>query len=204
MASNSVTVSPRKRVHEPDMLWAEANSQEKEQSTPENRGEMSNAFSTFSLLQRRHGKAKKARKARRTIRFCECPGRSDIRRVYKCELHKIKTEYPYIHEGSPDGVVEWTDESSKSKKDPKVATTRAKTVAVVITSSDPSLKVQVITNYEDRYPEKTSIIERQHDIANKNYQYYLSVQEKSTPNAEECTWSSDNEWDPNKMPNMEI
>ena len=124
--------------------------------------------------------------------------------MHKCELHKIKTEYPYIHEGNPDRVVERTDESSKSKKDPEVATTRAKTVAVVITSSDPLLKVQVITKYEDRYPEKTSIIERRHDIANEKYQYYLSVQEKSTPNAEECTWSSDDEWDPKKMPNMEI
>ena len=204
MASNSVTVSPRKRVHEPDMLWAEANSQGKEQSTPENRGEMSNAFSTFSLLQLRHEKAKKARKARRKVTFCECPGDRDIRRVFKCELHKIKTEDLYLLEDSSDEVVKQIDEPPKSKEDPIVATASTQTVAIVIESPVPLSEVRVITNYEHRYPEKTSVIERRYDAWNKKYLYYLSVQEKSTPNAEECTWSSDDEWDPKKMPNMKI
>ena len=91
MASNAVTVSPRKRVHEPDILSVEVKSQEKEASTPENRGEMSSAFSTFSLLRQRHEQAKKAKRTKRKVTFCECPEECDIRRVFKCEPHKIKT-----------------------------------------------------------------------------------------------------------------
>ena len=206
MASNAVTVSPRKRVHEPDILSVEVKSQEKEASTPENRGKMSNAFSTFSLAQRRHEQAKKAKRTRRKVAFCECPGECDIRCVYKCELHKVKTEDLYLPEDSPDKVVEQIDEPPKSKENPIVATTRAQTVAIVIKSPDPLLEVRVITNYEDRCPQKASVIERQYDAWNKKYLYYLSVQEKSTPrqDAGECTWSSDDEWDPKKMPNMEI
>ena len=204
MASNSVTVSPRKRVHELDMLSVEVKSQEKQASTPENRGKMSNAFSTFSLLRQHHQQAKRQKKARRKVTFCECPGDRDIRHVFKCGLHKIKTEDLYLLEDSSDEVVEQIDEPPKSKEDPIVATASTQTVAIVIESPVPLSEVRVITNYEHCYPEKTSVIKRQYDAWNKKYLYYLSVQEKSTPNAEECTWSSDDEWDPKKMPNMEI
>ena len=121
-------------------------------------------------------------------------------------LTKSKPEDLYLPEDSPDEVVEQIDESPKSKEDPIVATTSAQTVAIVIESPVPLLEVRVITDYEHRYPEETSVIKRQYDAWNKKYLYYLSVQEKSTPrqSAGECTWSSDDEWDPKKMPNMEI
>ena len=180
MASNAVTVSPRKQVHKPDILSVEVKSQEKEASTPENRGEMSSAFSTFSLLRQRHEQAKRQKKARRKVAFCECPGDRDIRRVFKCELHKIKTEDLYLPEDSPDEMVEQIDEPPKSKEDPIVATTRAQTVAIVIESPVPLLEVRVITNYKDHCPEKASVIERQYDAWNKKYLYYLSVKHPKT------------------------
>ena len=163
-------------------------------------------FQHFRYFDSVTSKQKGKKKARRKVTFCECPGERDIRRVYKCERHKIKTEDLYLLEDSPDEMVEQIDESPKSKENPIVATTRAQTVAIEIKTPVPLSEVRVITNYEHRYPEKTSVIERQYDAWNKKYLYYLSVQEKSTPrqDAGECTWSSDDEWDPKKMPNMEI